>query len=63
MAYESGGYGKIGENKTKDGQVNVWCCRTTIVLNSTVVLALNALHTLNGDEDDNDDDVRQTRHS
>jgi len=25
MGYESGGYGKIGENRMNDGQVDVWC--------------------------------------
>jgi len=25
LAYEIGGYGKIGENGTNDGQVDVWC--------------------------------------
>jgi len=25
VLYESGGYGKIGEKGTNDGQVGVWC--------------------------------------
>jgi len=52
LSYESGGYGKIGENETNDDQVDVWCLLNVrvkqLVLNSTVDLALNALQIVRG---------------